>query len=400
MPEPQPSSSTCILLGVTRTPNGAKMSQHGYPRSDQQPRLVVSVVLLFATACGSSAPQPAAPEEPASETRETRMIEASSREVEIPASELTLRGVLDIPARQPDATLPAIVLVHGSGPNSRDATLTGQLNMAFGFQIPVFAQLSAQLVEAGYAVLRYDKRTCGPFNGCADNGYPAPSATISAREFIDDAAAAVDFLAGQPEVDAERVVVLGHSQGGTFVPALMQQRPTLVAGVMVAANHRPMDAIMEHQLDFSRQMLEQAGADPVAVLAPLTGTIAALHALRAGEHSGGAIGGAPVEFWQSMFEIGDEAPGIAAALDRPILAIGGEYDWNVPIVELDAWRATFATSDADPGHRVVSVPCMTHALNCVSQPDYRAITPADIGQTVDPALTEQIHQFLGAVLGE
>ncbi len=60
-----------------------------------------------------------------------------------------LGGTLTLP-KGATSPVPAIVLVHGSGPNDRDET-------AFGFK--TFRDLAYGLAGQGIAVLRYDKRT-------------------------------------------------------------------------------------------------------------------------------------------------------------------------------------------------------------------------------------------------
>ena len=152
------------------------------------------------------------------------------------ADGLRLKGTLHVPGG-PLAPRPGIVLIHGSGPQSRDAAVRGQLAMGFGFELKIFEGLAEALTRAGYVVLRYDKRTCGPFNKCADNGYPKVSKNLTIETFVADAQAALEFLAAQPQVDPQRLVVLGHSQGATFVPFLMEANPSVRAGVMVSALH-------------------------------------------------------------------------------------------------------------------------------------------------------------------
>jgi hypothetical protein len=38
--------------------------------------------------------------------------------------------------------------------------------------------------------------------------------------------------------------------------------------------------------------------------------------------------------------------------------------------------------------------CVTHALNCIVQPDPKRITPADIGHDISPELVREVVGFL------
>ena len=74
------------------------------------------------------------------------MVTRTDEPVAFPAADgLALEGVLSIPDHAqgtPDCPkMPAIVLVHGSGPSSRDTPMAGQLNMSFGYEIEVFVEL-------------------------------------------------------------------------------------------------------------------------------------------------------------------------------------------------------------------------------------------------------------------
>ena len=89
-----------------------------------------------------------------------------------------LPGTLTVP--EGDGPFPAVVLVHGSGPNDRDETLMGQ---------KPFRDLAEGLAGKGIAVYRYDKRTY--VYGArlqADRGI-----TLM-EETVEDAAAAVRLL--------------------------------------------------------------------------------------------------------------------------------------------------------------------------------------------------------------
>ena len=127
-------------------------------------------------------------------------LKRSQEEVSFPSTDLDLEGLLTLPKRLEGEPVPAVVLIHGSGPNSRHVPMSGQLNMGFGTTLFVFDELANALAKSGVAVLQYDKRTCFSLNGCS-NSYPEPSDDILVQDFIDDAAAAVDFLRTVPDID-------------------------------------------------------------------------------------------------------------------------------------------------------------------------------------------------------
>ena len=309
-------------------------------------------------------------------------------EVDVPADGLTLAATMHLPAGPTGA---GVVFIHGSGPNGRDEASPGQLNMVFPRPILLFETLANSLNDAGIASVRYDKRTCGPFNGCADNGYPAPDPSLSVDDFIADAEAAASWLLGQPEVD--RVFVVGHSQGGTFVPILLDRLPDLAGGVMLAAPYFTIDNQYRDQAKLSRELGVAAGvaeAQLEAAVVPLEDLAESLRSIKDGTYDSAEAGGLPTAFWETWIRRTKEAAAIVPELDRPLLIVSGSYDWNVPVAETEAWRS----ATRRPDHRVVVLDCLTHAFNCVSQPDWLQITPGDIGREVDPALIGEVIDFL------
>ena len=313
---------------------------------------------------------------------------SGSYEVEIPADGLTLAGTLELPQ---EANGTGVVFIHGSGPNGRDETLPAQLNMVFPRPVALFEEIAAGLSEAGIASLRYDKRSCGPFNGCADNGYPFPDADISVDDFIADAETAALWLLEQPEVTT--VFLIGHSQGGTFVPIVLDRNDSLAGGILLAAPYFTIDQQLRDQAEFSREFAARAGLEESAIeaaIGPLDALAAAVSEIKSDSYSGPDPGGLSVGFWTTWIDRSEEAASVVPTLDRPLLIVSGDYDWNVPVSETEAWRA--ATDQAD--HRIVVLPCLTHAFNCVSEPDPLEITPADVGRNVDAALFDELVEFL------
>ncbi|MGD9690874.1 MAG: alpha/beta hydrolase family protein [Phycisphaerales bacterium] len=116
----------------------------------------------------------------------------------------TLAGTLTIPERGRfgPGPHPAVILISGSGPQDRDATLAGH---------KLFAVLADALTRAGVAVLRVDDRGIG--------GSTAPKhGQETSDDFVTDVRAGLAFLRAQPEIDASRLGLIGHSEGGIIAP--------------------------------------------------------------------------------------------------------------------------------------------------------------------------------------
>lgn len=298
-------------------------------------------------------------------------------------------GNLYVPEWRVGERLPAVAIAHGSGPNSRDGELPGQLGMPFGFSIAVYRQLAEALQAAGYVVLTYDKRTCGKWNGCANNDYEFGSwvAEVTVRMFSQDFEGALRFLAKQPEVDPERLFAIGHSKGALYVPDVMRRLEGVRAGVMLAGTYSDITDILAYQVEYLERQMREAGFGESTIdqqLGPIRLTVEALRELQAGTWGSDPIQGLPVAYWQSLLDLGREARENVPSLDRPILVISGDKDTNVPPSETEAWmRALDGTI-----HPVKILPSVTHALNCMRD--------SGVDRNVSDALVEAIIKFLNS----
>lgn len=344
-------------------------------------RLTALALLLGCTPTAEPEPEPDPPAEP---------LPAERLDLGVGAEGLTLAGTLRLPERT--GPVPAVIFVHGSGPNSRDQPAPGQLNMNFGLQVHTFRDLADGLQAAGIASYTYDKRTCGPFNGCATNGYPNPPAAITVQTFVDDAVAACTAIGARSDIGP--VWIAGHSQGGQLTPEIVHACDAS-GGLLLAAPFDPIDAVIAAQLAATRALLADVGQDEQSIdraTAPLRQIVDELAALRGGEHDGSDIQGASAAFWQSWIDAGEAAPDRARSLDQPLYALGGSYDWNVPPTQLASWAATFQDSDAP--RDTAELDCVAHPLNCLSEPDFRELTPETIGAEVDPRVTAQLAAWI------
>ena len=155
----------------------------------------------------------------------------NDEQVRIAANGFTLAGTLSKPLNPPSQPLPAVVLVSGSGPNERDSIVAG---------IPILGQLASALADAGFIVLRYDKRGVGQSGGRAESaGIP---------DYAEDLRAAVKFLADRKDVDNKHIAVLGHSEGGSVALVAASKDKRIAALVLVATAGVPgADLVLAQQ---------------------------------------------------------------------------------------------------------------------------------------------------------
>ena len=163
------------------------------------------------------------PERPASVVEE---------ELKVRNGPVELAGTLSLP-REAAAPLPAVLLVHGSGPMDRDES-----------PLYVFRELAHRLSALGFAVLRYDKRGVGESRFLDDEHKSSTLQDLSA-----DAQAWVSRLAAREGIDPDCLFTLGHSEGGIIAP-LVAARDRRVAGVVTLAG--PVEGLLDilpEQLD-------------------------------------------------------------------------------------------------------------------------------------------------------
>jgi pimeloyl-ACP methyl ester carboxylesterase len=150
--------------------------------------------------------------------RRVTVARAGDEQVRIPANGFSLAGTISKPAGAGGKPLPALVLVGGPGLTDRDETIFG---------IPIFGQLADRLADAGYLVLRYDKRGVGLSGGRAE------SATLA--DFAEDLRVVVRFLGNRKDVDRRRLAVVSHGEGGAVALLAADRENRIGALVLIAA---------------------------------------------------------------------------------------------------------------------------------------------------------------------
>ena len=142
---------------------------------------------------------------------------------------VTLAATLTIPSGK--GPFPAVVLITGSGPQDRDESLLGH---------KPFLVLSDYLTRHGIAVLRADDRGTGKSTG--------DFATATTADFATDTEAGIAYLKTRPEVNPQKIGLIGHSEGGIIAPMIAAQNSDVAFIVMMAGSGVPGDEILVAQV--------------------------------------------------------------------------------------------------------------------------------------------------------
>jgi uncharacterized protein len=246
-------------------------------------------------------------------------------EVTVGTGQWALPGTLTMPVAP--GPVPAVVLVHGSGPGDRDATVG---------QIKQFKDLALGLASRGIAVVRYDKRTRVHANLMRD----LRGLTVK-EESVDDAIAAVQMLRSTSGVDPSRIVVLGHSLGGMLVPRIAAAGPPVAGFVVMAGAARPIPQAVVEQARYLAQADGAISAEEQAQIDQIKQAMARVNALGPSDASNPErIFGAPASYWLDLR--GYDPPAAAAQLKQPMLVLQGERDYQVTMEEFSRWKSALA----------------------------------------------------------
>ncbi len=141
---------------------------------------------------------------------------------------IQLAGTLSLPKKE--GKFPAVILISGSGQQNRDSEILGH---------KPFLIIADYLTRNGIAVLRYDDRGVGESKG-------DPTLSTSA-DFANDANAAIAFLKTRKEINAKKIGIIGHSEGGMIAPMLAANDKNIAFLVLLAGTGVTGDVLLVDQ---------------------------------------------------------------------------------------------------------------------------------------------------------
>ena len=134
-----------------------------------------------------------------------------------PVGNFSLSGTLTHPEQERVIKIPCVILITGSGPQDRNEEILGHRP---------FLVLADRLTRSGYGVLRMDDRGTGKSEGVFNGATSA--------DFATDIEAAIAFVKTLPYIDTQRIILMGHSEGGMIANMVAAKHPEIYGVISLA----------------------------------------------------------------------------------------------------------------------------------------------------------------------
>jgi pimeloyl-ACP methyl ester carboxylesterase len=297
----------------------------------------------------------------------------------IPALGFNLGGTITRPKSGEPA--PALILIGGSGPTDRDETVAG---------IPVFGQLAQHLVDAGFVVVRYDKR------GVGQSGGRAESATIA--DYAEDARWVLMWLEKQKGVDKDRIGVVGHSEGALAAMLLAGRERGKVKAIALLAGPSTdgSTVVLEQQkLMLSKMPIDDAQrAEKVALQEKINNAVIKGTGWNEIPESARRVADTP---WFYSFLTFDPRKAMNDTR-QPVLIVQGELDTQVQPYHADKLAEFARARRTKAVVEIVKVPAVNHLLVPAKTGDVSEYGMLGTDAKVSTQVTSAIAAFMTKAL--
>lgn len=268
-----------------------------------------------------------------------------------------------------------LVLVPGSGQNDRDGRISlSGANAAClypglnGQTLTIYKDLAEDLAQSGYAVLHYDELTVS----C-----PGYSGSLSYSHLFLPAMSAIDYLKTRSDVDTNKLILMGHSEGAQLISYMASERKDIKATISLAGARTPFDSILAYQIV---EIARNCGQDTNQAKNQAQQILTYFNAIRNGNYNAStpAFGGTPPATWEKYIQVADSVAILYNQNGLPTLMIGMDQDFNVPPSELTRFQQSLSGDFS-----FYSLPGLNHYM-----------TPATVPR-VSPQVADTIVYWLG-----
>lgn len=239
-----------------------------------------------------------------------------------------LTGTLTLPAGK--GPFPAVILVHGSGPNDRDETV--------GPNKP-FRDIAMGLAQKGIATFRYDKRTLAH-----QKEFASLTDYTVYDETIEDAVLAYELLRDDESIDPGRIYILGHSLGGMLIPRIAKLTADAAGYIIMSAPVTPLEDLMVKQLEYLNELdgtVSDIERRTLRSYETMRDNVKAL--TDDSDTPSEQLFGIPASYWLDLKDYRPEQE--AKSIHKPVLILQGERDYQVTMDEFRTWKDALSEND-------------------------------------------------------
>jgi hypothetical protein len=273
---------------------------------------------------------------------------------------LTVNGTFTTPIGT--GPFPTIVINPGTGANDRNGTIPvvgGNFPCLYphlvGDTLRPYKQLGDALTDSGYAVLRYDKLEF--------TYHPSALAPITFHKLWLPVESAIDYVKTRDDVDTNRIVLIGHSEGSSLIPFIAKERSDIAALISLGGPRSPLDTLLADQLRF---ITRECNGDTIAAEFQVMQILAYFEVIRTNMWNilTPSLFGVPASAWYDYIRTVDSVAINYNLNSLPTLFIGFGLDINVPPSELDRLQQEVTITDD-----FWRLPDLVHFMTTSDEPD-------------------------------
>jgi pimeloyl-ACP methyl ester carboxylesterase len=305
----------------------------------------------------------------------------NDEKINIPSNGFNLAGTLSRPPTSAAPRLPAVVLVAGSGSSDRDGIFSG---------IPILGDMAGALADAGFIVVRYDRR------GIGQSGGRSEAATLT--DYADDARAAVKALADRKDVDPKRIALVGHGDGGLVAMIAAGKDKRVAAVAFISTPGMPgSDLVLAQQ----RRLLDRMTLTPEERQSKIDAQMQINQAVMTGKDLDKLPAGLRHSVDNPEFQsiLTADPAKLMKEVRQPVLIVQGLLDAQVDAQNADLLAALARQRKKAPPTELVKVPGVNHLLAAAKTgeiDEYASLPDKHVATPVKEAIVTWLQKTLSA----